>query len=148
MKGNKIPSAVVQKLRPFFWRGGFGLLVELHQEGSSPAACASGLFHLVDLFNKPKSSKLKHCISKGKSLKLQITKSQKHMGLRPYAPAFKIEIKWPTAEVRENFSYDFVKKIVFVIMKHFIIFFVKMAFFIFRILTYIHVKKCSTFFFI
>ena len=35
---------MVQKLRPFYWRGGFGLLVELHREGSAPAACAAGLF--------------------------------------------------------------------------------------------------------
>ena len=35
---------MVQKLRPFYWRGGFCLLVELHREGSAPAACAVGLF--------------------------------------------------------------------------------------------------------
>ena len=36
-------ALVVQKLRPFYWRGGFCLLVELHQEGSALAACAAGL---------------------------------------------------------------------------------------------------------
>ena len=39
----------------------------------------------------------------GKSPKLQIPKLQKHMDLRPYAPA---------AEAHENFSYAFVKKMV------------------------------------
>ena len=28
--------------------GGFVLLVELHQEGSAPAACAAGLFQIVN----------------------------------------------------------------------------------------------------
>ena len=42
-KGIKIPL-VVQKLRPFYRRGGFSLLVELHREGSAPALCAAGLF--------------------------------------------------------------------------------------------------------
>ena len=42
-KGTKIPS-VVQKLWPFYWWCGFGLLVELHREGSASAACAAGLF--------------------------------------------------------------------------------------------------------
>ena len=35
---------MVQKLRPFFKSGGFGLLVEVHWEGTAPAACAAGLF--------------------------------------------------------------------------------------------------------
>ena len=39
----------------------------------------------------------------GKSPKLQIPKLQKHMDLRPYAPA---------AEAHENFSYAFVKKMI------------------------------------
>ena len=39
----------------------------------------------------------------GKSPKLQIPKLQKHMDLRPYAPA---------AETHENFSYAFVKTMV------------------------------------
>ena len=38
----KIPS-VVQKLRPFYWGGGFCLLVELHREGSAPSVCAFSL---------------------------------------------------------------------------------------------------------
>ena len=42
-EGHQIPS-VGQKIRPFYLRGGFGLLVELHREGSDPAACAAGLF--------------------------------------------------------------------------------------------------------
>ena len=33
-----------QKLRRFCWFGGFCLLVQLHQEGSAPKACAAGLF--------------------------------------------------------------------------------------------------------
>ena len=41
--GIKTPL-VVQKLRPFYWRGRFCLLVELHWDGSAPAACAAGLF--------------------------------------------------------------------------------------------------------
>ena len=40
-EGIKI-SSVVLKLRPFYWRGGFGLLVEFHREGSAPAACSAG----------------------------------------------------------------------------------------------------------
>ena len=45
MKGIKIPS-VVQKLRTFYWDGTCPL-VELHREGSAPAAaCAAGLFYL------------------------------------------------------------------------------------------------------
>ena len=36
---------MVQKWRPFYWRCGFCLLVDLHREGSAPAACAA-LFHL------------------------------------------------------------------------------------------------------
>ena len=35
---------VLQKLRQFCWMGGFCPLVELHREGSAPAACAAGLF--------------------------------------------------------------------------------------------------------
>ena len=42
-KGIKIPS-VVQKLRPFYWRAWFSLLVELYRKGSAPAACAAGFF--------------------------------------------------------------------------------------------------------
>ena len=38
---------MVQKLRPFYWRGGFCPLVELHWEGSAPAACAAGLFTII-----------------------------------------------------------------------------------------------------
>ena len=49
-KGIRIPS-VVQKLRPFYWRGGFGPLVELHQEGSSPAACTAGFYFWRKLQN-------------------------------------------------------------------------------------------------
>ena len=37
-------ALVVQKLRQFYWRGGFCLLVELHWEGSAPPACPAGLF--------------------------------------------------------------------------------------------------------
>ena len=33
--------------RPFYWRGGLCLLVELHWEGSAPAACAAGLFMIL-----------------------------------------------------------------------------------------------------
>ena len=40
-------SAVVQKLRPFYWRGGCCLLVELNREGSAPAAWAAGFFASV-----------------------------------------------------------------------------------------------------
>ena len=36
---------MVQKLRPCNGRGGFCLLMELHWEGSAPAACAAGLFN-------------------------------------------------------------------------------------------------------
>ena len=43
-KGIKI-ALLNQKLWRFCWMGGFCLLVELHQEGSAPAACAAGLFH-------------------------------------------------------------------------------------------------------
>ena len=35
---------MVQKLWPFYWRGWFCLLVELHREGSAPAASAKGFF--------------------------------------------------------------------------------------------------------
>ena len=39
-----IPMAVlVQKLRRFCWMDGFWLLMELHQEGFAPGACAAGL---------------------------------------------------------------------------------------------------------
>ena len=38
--------------------GGFYLLVELHQEGSAPAACATGLFLLKYLFYISRESKL------------------------------------------------------------------------------------------
>ena len=34
------------KVRPFYWRGGICLLVELHREGSAPAACAAGLLSI------------------------------------------------------------------------------------------------------
>ena len=40
---NPIPL-VVQKLWQFYWRGGFGLLVELHWKGSASEACTVGLF--------------------------------------------------------------------------------------------------------
>ena len=41
-----------------FWRtGGFYLLVELHREGSAPAACAAGLF-LKDYINLSVSLKI------------------------------------------------------------------------------------------
>ena len=43
LKGPKI-ALVVQKLQQFYWRGGFCLLVELHWEGSAPAACTAGFF--------------------------------------------------------------------------------------------------------
>ena len=43
MKGIKI-ALLVQELRRFCWIGGLCLLVELHREGSAPAACAAGLF--------------------------------------------------------------------------------------------------------
>ena len=43
LKGIQI-ALLVQKLRRFWWMGGFCLLVELHREGSAPAACAAGLF--------------------------------------------------------------------------------------------------------
>ena len=43
MKGNKI-TVLVQKLRWFCWMGVFCLKVELHRQGSAPAACAAGLF--------------------------------------------------------------------------------------------------------
>ena len=35
---------MVQKLRQFYWRSGFGLLVELQRGSVCPAACAAGLF--------------------------------------------------------------------------------------------------------
>ena len=38
---------MVQKLQPFYLRGGFCLLVELQRGGSAPAACAAGLFEVV-----------------------------------------------------------------------------------------------------
>ena len=34
---------MVKKVKPFYWRSGLFLLVELHREGSAPAACAAGL---------------------------------------------------------------------------------------------------------
>ena len=37
-------ALLVQKLRRFWGRGGFYLVVELHWEGSVPAASAAGLF--------------------------------------------------------------------------------------------------------
>ena len=37
---------MVQKLRPFYWRSRFCLLMELHWEGSVPAACAAGCFNM------------------------------------------------------------------------------------------------------
>ena len=42
-EGIKIAS-LVQKLRSFYWRGGFCLLSELHWEKSAPAAGAADLF--------------------------------------------------------------------------------------------------------
>ena len=39
-----IIAVLVEKCQWFCWMGGFCLLVELHQEGSVPAACAAGLF--------------------------------------------------------------------------------------------------------
>ena len=45
--GDPVRCAVVQKLRPFYWRGGFGLFVELPREGSASAACAAGLLHYI-----------------------------------------------------------------------------------------------------
>ena len=42
-EGHQNPM-VVQKLRPYYWRGGFGLFVKLHREGSASAACAARLF--------------------------------------------------------------------------------------------------------
>ena len=41
-------TVMVQKLRRFCWIGGFCPLVELHREGSDPAACATGL--LLSIF--------------------------------------------------------------------------------------------------
>ena len=38
---------MVQKLWPFYRKGGFCLLVELHWEGSESAAYAAGLFYKV-----------------------------------------------------------------------------------------------------
>ena len=43
-QGNFLIERLVQKLPQFGWRGEFCLLVELHREGSAPAACAAGLF--------------------------------------------------------------------------------------------------------
>ena len=40
-------AVLVQKLQRFCWMGGFCLLVELHREGSAPAACTAGLFSLM-----------------------------------------------------------------------------------------------------
>ena len=37
-------ASLMTKLQRFCWMGGFCLLVELHQEGSAPAACAADLF--------------------------------------------------------------------------------------------------------
>ena len=37
-------AVLVQNVRPFCSMGVFGLLVELHREGSAPASCAAGLF--------------------------------------------------------------------------------------------------------
>ena len=45
LKGFKI-AQLVQELRQFCWMGRLCLFVELHQEGSAPAACAIGLFSL------------------------------------------------------------------------------------------------------
>jgi hypothetical protein len=42
-EGIKIAS-LVQKLQSFYWRGRFCLMVELHRDGSTPAACAARLF--------------------------------------------------------------------------------------------------------
>ena len=39
-------ALLVRELRPFCWIGWFCLLVELHREGSAPAACAADLFFL------------------------------------------------------------------------------------------------------
>ena len=45
-----IKSAVlVHKVRRFCWMGGFCLLVELHREGSAPAACAAVLFFSTNM---------------------------------------------------------------------------------------------------
>ena len=43
LKGISI-ALLVQKLRGFWWTGGFYLVVELHREGSASAVCAGGLF--------------------------------------------------------------------------------------------------------
>ena len=37
---------MVQKWQPFYWRCGFCILDDLHQEGSVHATCAAGLFFL------------------------------------------------------------------------------------------------------
>ena len=42
---------MVQKLRPFYWRGQFSPLVELHQEGSAPAAWHSRLVFYWNTIN-------------------------------------------------------------------------------------------------
>ena len=39
--------------------GGFCLLVELHREGSAPAACAAGLFQNEPIYQKPFFSEIK-----------------------------------------------------------------------------------------
>ena len=54
-KENKNPT-VVQKLPQFYWRGGFCLFVELHQEGSAPAACAASLFTILLIHMKLSST--------------------------------------------------------------------------------------------
>ena len=45
--------------------GGFFLLVELHREGSAPAACAAGLFILIQLLEE----NLKHSVKPKELLK-------------------------------------------------------------------------------
>ena len=40
-------ASLVQKLKQFWLTGGFYLEVELHREGSAPAACAAGLSRKV-----------------------------------------------------------------------------------------------------
>ena len=57
LKGIKI-GKLVQKLQWFCWMGGFCLLVELHWEGTAPAACAAALF-----YHTPHSTSPSFCVN-------------------------------------------------------------------------------------
>ena len=57
LKGIKI-AVLVQNLRRFCWTDWFCLLVDLHREGSAPAACAAGLFRTISIYKlEPKKCK-------------------------------------------------------------------------------------------